>query len=80
MKEDLIVYLDKNCPIKRNTFRREKPEWLTPEVAQLMRDRDLALRRARKTQGVQRVRLRKGNLGKQIPGKRQKVVAATFCE
>ena len=46
--DHLGKYLDAKCPIKRNIFRREKPEWMIPEVARLMRDRDATLKMSQK--------------------------------
>ena len=57
--EHFTKYLDLKCPIKRNIFKKDKPEWLTPEVAQLMRDRDLALRRAKRTKKPEDIEIAK---------------------
>ena len=41
--------LDNYCPLKKFKFRHDKPEWMTNELVEFIKDRDAALNRATKT-------------------------------
>ena len=41
--------LDVLCPVRDFSFKKDKPPWLTPDLIELMKDKDGLLKRARKT-------------------------------
>ena len=41
--------LDKMCPVREFSFKKEKPPWLTHDLIELIKDKDHLLRRARKS-------------------------------
>ena len=45
--------LDQIAPVKTFKFRNSKPGWLSNDLIEMMRDRDLALKRARKSKNIE---------------------------
>ena len=48
LENNIIVSLDKLCPIRKLIVPKNKPEWLSADIVQLMRKRDKVYREARK--------------------------------
>ena len=49
----ILSALDKSAPLRTSTFRKSKPEWLTAEIIEIMKDRDKALKIATKSKSPQ---------------------------
>ena len=45
----IIDTLDQMAPLRTSTFRKDKPEWLTAELIEIMKDRDQAMKMACRT-------------------------------
>ena len=49
----ILSALDKLAPLRTSTFSKSKPEWLTAEIIEIMKDRDKALKIATKSKSPQ---------------------------
>ena len=49
----IIDTLDQMAPLRTSTFRKDKPEWLTAELIEIMKDRDQALKLACRTKNLE---------------------------
>ena len=52
MYKIITVILDKLAPMRVSTFRKSRPEWLTAEIMEMMKDRDRALKAAKMTKDL----------------------------
>ena len=48
----IIDTLDQMAPLRTSTFRKDKPEWLTAELIETMKDRDQAMKMACRTKNI----------------------------
>ena len=53
MYKIITVILDKLAPMRVSTFRKSRPEWLTAEIMEMMKDRDRALKAAKMTKDLE---------------------------
>ena len=53
MYKIITVILDKLAPMRVSTFRKSRPEWLTAEIMEMMKDRNRALKAAKMTQDLE---------------------------
>ena len=49
----ILSALDKSAPLRTSTFGKNKPEWLTAEIIEIMKDRDKSLKIATKSKSLQ---------------------------
>ena len=52
MYKIITVILDKLAPMRVSTFRKSRPEWLTAEIMEKMKDRDRAFKAAKVTRDL----------------------------
>ena len=48
----IIDTLDQIAPLRTSMFRKDKPEWLTAELIEIMKDRDQAMKMACRTENI----------------------------
>ena len=53
MYKIITEILDKLAPMRVSMFRKSRPEWLTAEIMEMMKDRDRALKAAKMTQDLE---------------------------
>ena len=47
--ETIKMYIDQQCPLKEFRIRKVKEPWITPELLEFIKDKDKALKKAKKT-------------------------------
>ena len=45
--------LENYCPLKKIQFRRDKPDWMSNEIIEFIKDRDAALKKAAKSKTME---------------------------
>ena len=53
MYKTIIGILDKLAPMRVSTFRKSRPEWLTAEIMETMKDSDRAVKAAKMTKDLE---------------------------
>ena len=56
MYKIITVILDKLAPMRVSTYRKSRPEWLTAEIMEMMKDRDRALKAAKMTKDLEDIK------------------------
>ena len=57
LNNTVIQILDIMAPLRTSTFSKTRPEWLTAEIIEMMKDRDQALKRAKRSGELEHMKI-----------------------
>ena len=52
LQKEITEELDKQCPVRKSNIRHYVPDWIWPELKELIKDRDYFFKKAKQTKNI----------------------------